>query len=365
MIVGLVLMGGSIVMIWMLLALWPPKATKLSTPKEWPRISILVPARNEEANLRHLLDNLLAQDYPQGHLEILIADDGSEDATPEIISEYTDQHSHIVEVRVGPHLGHARAKANALAYLAKAASTDLWLFTDADMVIPPHWARSMVSAWVYHRPALVSAPVLTYPNSRFGELQRVEGLMAWGMIKLATERKHAVTVAGNNLLVTRSAYERVGGFEAIKDSITEDFALYQAIVGQKMRVEHAFHPQVVLETLPAPKLEDLLSQRKRWMHGALQLPKWLVALLTLQALYPIGWWLVGIVNPGLAIGLGLGKLILQVSWLQKVSRALQSEDYGPGMWVYEIYSAFLSPVQLLYYLLPTAERWKGRKLHKA
>ena len=56
-------------------------------------VTVLVPARNEEANISKCLDSLLNQNYPSDKLEIVVIDDDSEDSTAEIVNDYAAQHS--------------------------------------------------------------------------------------------------------------------------------------------------------------------------------------------------------------------------------------------------------------------------------
>lgn len=104
------------------------REVQLSTP---PQISIVVPARNEAENLRRLLPSLLAQRYP--FFEVILYDDGSEDATWEVIRNFGDTRLHTLRGE-GPPPGWV-GKVHALYTAARNVSGDVILFFDADVVL--------------------------------------------------------------------------------------------------------------------------------------------------------------------------------------------------------------------------------------
>src|SRR6266700_1513460 len=92
-----------------------------------PQVSVIVPARNEEANLKTCLDSLAAQDFT---FEVIVVNDHSTDRTKEIAESYG-----WIRVIDSPELPQGwTGKNNAVAAGARAARTDWFLFTDADTV---------------------------------------------------------------------------------------------------------------------------------------------------------------------------------------------------------------------------------------
>lgn len=108
-----------------------------------PRMSVLVPARNEEANLQRLLPSLIRQDYPE--LQIVIVDDDSTDDTWSVISSFADADPRIVPVRgAGPPPGWA-GKVHALLVATQSADGEQFLFLDADTeLLHPHALRDII-----------------------------------------------------------------------------------------------------------------------------------------------------------------------------------------------------------------------------
>ena len=114
-----------------------------------PPVSLIIACRNEEARLRHKLDNTLAIDYPQ--LEVLVASDASDDRSDAIVGEYSGTGVRLVR---SPQR-HGKEHAQALAI--QAASHDIIVFTDAGTDVPPQAIRTMVSNFSNPRVGAVSS----------------------------------------------------------------------------------------------------------------------------------------------------------------------------------------------------------------
>lgn len=117
---------------------------KRVAPTVWPRVSVLVPARNEADNLRLLLPSLLGQDYPDA--EFIVVDDASEDGTWGVITEHAD--SRLVGVRGdGPPPGWV-GKVHALFQATRRATGEVFVFLDADGLLADRGALSrLVERW--------------------------------------------------------------------------------------------------------------------------------------------------------------------------------------------------------------------------
>jgi len=111
-----------------------------------PAVSVIVPARNEEASLGACLQSLVAQDTePNLPFEIIVVDDHSTDRTPEIAKSFTDRGVRTIEA--GPLPAGWTGKNNAVIAGAKAARGQWLLFTDADTIhLPGSLARSVEEA---------------------------------------------------------------------------------------------------------------------------------------------------------------------------------------------------------------------------
>lgn len=112
-----------------------------SDPAEWPEISIVVPAYNEEASIRRTLESLLALDYPADRRQILIVSDCSTDRTDAIVAEYADRGIELLRMPV--RSGKTAAENAALAHLRAGIVVN----TDATIRILPDSLKPLIAAF--------------------------------------------------------------------------------------------------------------------------------------------------------------------------------------------------------------------------
>jgi 1,2-diacylglycerol 3-beta-glucosyltransferase len=256
-------------------------------PAPWPRVSILVAARNEEANLPRCLASLRALDYPAELLEILVGDDASTDGTRAAAEATLAGFAGRYEViAITENLGLARGKANVLAHLAHRATADYLLITDADIAVPPIWVPAMLRHAAPGVGTVTGLTVVEGPGL-LATLQRLDWLMSLALIQVGTEAGQPMTAMGNNMLITRAAYLATGGYEALPFSVTEDFALFEAVNAQGFGFRQLFEPAVRATSLPAASWGALVRQRLRWLRGVAALPWHVQAGLVFFS----GYWL--------------------------------------------------------------------------
>jgi glycosyltransferase involved in cell wall biosynthesis len=202
-------------------------------PAGSPSLTVIVPARNEAADIAATLRSLLAQDYP--NLHIIAVDDRSTDQTGAIIDTITAQHPeklrslHITELPTG-WLG----KTHAMALAARHAPTDYLLFTDADVLFHPTAIRiALANAVATRADHLVTTP--TTIIKRWDEaaiLSFIQTLSLWAARpwRIADPKaiRDAIGIGAFNLL-RREAYQQVGGFESLRMEVIEDIGLARRI----------------------------------------------------------------------------------------------------------------------------------------
>ena len=378
--VAITLVGGVIVINLVLILFWQFNFRRFECPPltTFPRVAILLAVRNEAHYLPSCLDHLLRLDYPKDQLQIWVGNDMSDDDTLAIAQRYAQQDGRIRVVDITSTMGEARAKANAIAHLVQASThadlpADVLLITDADVHVTPGWAQGMICRWQAMpsaQPIGIVTGVTVVAGNSAGEVgQRIDWLSALGMVKVASDLGIPVATLGNNMLLYRPAYEATGGYEAMPFSITEDFQILHQTVAHGYHFRSVIDADTRVMTQPMPTLSQLLQQRKRWTHGALQLPFYLVAILLMQALfYPLLVY-TATQEATLAFGLWITKTLSHLFFVFLVIKKLrlpsrlhrQTLRYLPA---FELYSSLLSFVSLLYYLVPIRVVWKGRSFVK-
>ena len=225
----------------------PPDAGSAS----WPLVSILVPARDEELNIRRCVDSLLSQNYP--NLEVIVLDDGSTDRTTEILKKIKIEHPRSDRLRIvegGPLPDGWIGKCWACRQLAGQSKGDWLLFTDADT---RHHPGALTAAFLLaeeRRADLVSLWPLQLTETP-GERMTVPlvQLILVGYCPLwlidAIRSPRMVAACGQYMLWKKESYLRAGGHEAVRAHLVEDVALAGRAMREKMRLVNADATEVV------------------------------------------------------------------------------------------------------------------------
>ncbi|MCH7415694.1 glycosyltransferase [Belliella sp. R4-6] len=329
----------------------------------FPSITILVSCRNEAKNLSRCLEALEALDYPENKLQIIVGDDNSTDQTALVLKSWVSGKSYAEFYSVEENRGQKKmnGKANALSQMINKATGSLLLFTDADCKVPSTWATIMVSAALNTEAGFVTGITTVKHEGRFSTLQDVDWTFTLGVLKVLSDIGLSVTSMGNNMLISKEAYNAVGGFEGIPFSLTEDFTIASSIQKEGFYGYHQICKENLIETKAQPSLSSLLEQRKRWMNGAMKLPITIKILLALQALFLplvllliynyifLGWlfWFV--------------KWSLQSYFIYEMKKKMNQRINLKHLIVFEIYYLFTAWATILYYFWPSKTNWKGRK----
>jgi chlorobactene glucosyltransferase len=197
----------------------------------FPRVSIIVPARNEQINIQPCINALLNQDYSAGHFKVVVVDDHSTDSTFAMASSIARRSSQVKLVQSPTLPPHWVGKSHACWIGSKAVNAeDEWLcFIDADVEAEPGLLTSAMAVAISGHFDLLSLA----PRQRLGSFaERL--VMPCGLYLMAfrqdlasvqAERSDKVTATGQFMLVRRGAYDLVGGHAAVHDAICEDVAL--------------------------------------------------------------------------------------------------------------------------------------------
>ena len=209
-------------------------------PHSNPKVSIILPARNEEDFLAKCLDTLVDQDYP--NYEIIVIDDSSQDNTRKIIERYASKYSKIIPVFAKPKPDGWMGKNWACVEGFKKSSGDLLLFTDADT----KHAKNVIT--------LAVGQVETHNLEALTVIPRMITLDFWTNITLPMistflhTRFSAIRVNdpskktgyffGSFFIINRETYQKVGTHEGVKQEIIEDGALGKKVKenGHRMKM---------------------------------------------------------------------------------------------------------------------------------
>jgi 4,4'-diaponeurosporenoate glycosyltransferase len=344
---------------WVVLGRIKPCADNPFTPLPGQKLSIVIPARNEAHNLPNLLRSLISQSNPPD--EIIVVDDASTDGTGEVARQLG---ARVIESLPLPD--GWRGKTWACHQGAQAATGDWLLFLDADTWFEADGLRRVLLEFqAAGGGALSVAPFHQVPrlHEQFSAFFNLVMLAGPGAFTAAGDRVSPRGLFGQFLLIDRAAYEKVGGHEAVKGRILENFWL-----AEKLRALHVplrcrgGDGVFTFRMYPRGWSELIEGWTKGFASGAGQTPRLILILVIL--------WMTGLMLPlvGLAFmgepvrWLAVYLLgVMQVGWL--LGRV------GSYWWL----TALLYPLPLIFYFVVFTRSvrrargkqtvtWKGREI---
>ncbi len=193
-----------------------------------PPVSILMPARDEEARIRPALETI--QESEGVEFELIVADDNSTDSTADIVREFAKNDPRIKLVTTPKLLEGWGGKNHACQFLSTQASHDHMIFIDADMIVSPDAFARISNHLAENEPALLSG-VPMQETVTFWEQVVIPTIhvMLLGYLPFIGMRNSKTpafgAAVGQIVAVHRPEYQRVGGHEAIKDSLHDGVQL--------------------------------------------------------------------------------------------------------------------------------------------
>lgn len=233
-------------------------------------LTVIIPARNEEANIDNCLRAVAAQVYPPALLEIIVVNDQSTDKTAEIVQAANYAKITLLHRETGLADDQAPKK-RAIEAGIQQANGRLMVTTDADCIAPPKWLRQL--AWVHEQTnaQMIAAPVMMKrEHSWLARFEALDFISLQGITAAAAAQGFHSMCNGANLAYTKAAFEKVNGFSGI-DAIAsgDDMLLMQKIATlYPHQVRYAKSTDAIVETLPVSSFRLFLQQRIRWASKA-------------------------------------------------------------------------------------------------
>ena len=234
-----------------------------------PNVSVVIAARNEEDHISNLINDLIAQEYPLDKLEVIIVNDRSTDMTLSILNEASDNYAFIKIISIDEQSKEMTPKKNALSKGIESAVGEIIVLTDADCRVGKLWVSSMAYGVMNQNSITIGfSEINSENNSLFNRYQRVDflsiiianaGFSGWGFFWSGT---------GQNLAFHRSDFEKIGGFEKVRNRISgDDMYLVQSI--SKIKTGYVqIDPNSFVKTSPMNSLNNFFDQRVRWSSNA-------------------------------------------------------------------------------------------------
>lgn len=209
-----------------------PRLATYSDSAQHPFVSVLVPARDEELNIDPCVRSLLSQDYP--NFEVIVLDDDSSDGTWEKLTSLAEGNGKLKILKGKPLPDAWTGKNWACHQLAKASKGELLLFTDADTRHHPDTLKKAVAAIQQEKADFLTA--LPREEAKTLAEKLTIPMISCGIFSLfpvAIAHKSAKPVLsltiGQFMLFRRHAYDKIGGYEAVRQEVLDDMVLGRMI----------------------------------------------------------------------------------------------------------------------------------------
>lgn len=259
----LIVFGLYITFLFTLLYSWEKILAKpIPASTSFQSISVVVPFRNEEANIEKLLSSLLSLHYPKEKLQIILVNDHSTDRSIQLISKFLTDIIQLINLDL-----HESGKKAALLKGIERSTSDIIVTTDADCHHHPNWLSSIHESFSSANIQMMVGPVAIAPaTSWFAKLQAIEfssligsgaAMLHWGIPAMAN---------GANLAFRKSAFFSVDGYKGNQHIASGDDEYLLKKIFIKFPDGIVFNNQTscVVNSLPLSGFISFFNQRLRW-----------------------------------------------------------------------------------------------------
>jgi cellulose synthase/poly-beta-1,6-N-acetylglucosamine synthase-like glycosyltransferase len=333
------------------------------------QFTVIIPARNEAANIKARVDSILNQDYPAAAFEIIVIDDFSEDDTAFIVHALSQQYPQLRLLKLADHCKDG----DTLAYKKKAieiavaqAKGDWILTTDADCIVPSRWLL-LYNAYIHqHQPCFVAAPVMFIKTAGIlNQFQVLDFLALQGITAAAVGAgKHSMS-NGANLGFEKAAFIAVGGYQGVDHIASGDdmFLMHKMKQTLHKPVGYLFHPDAIVLTAAMDTWKGFIMQRIRWASKARYYDDHSITMvLTLVYFFNLSFICLALMGSWSTLLIALAfKTFFELFFLDPVAKFFQLQPELK-------YFVFYQPIHIVYNIAAglfgqlKTYSWKGRKV---
>jgi cellulose synthase/poly-beta-1,6-N-acetylglucosamine synthase-like glycosyltransferase len=236
------------------------------------KITVIIPARNEEENIAACLDSISNQSYPKELYEVLVVDDHSTDNTAAIVNNFAGKNVNLISLKDFIPAGEINSYKKKAIEVAIAQSTgELIVCTDADCMAGPNWLHSIASFYEQYQPQFIAAPVAINCSNKFIEFfQGLDFMTLQGITGASVYKKIHSMCNGANLAYTKKAYTEAGGFTGIDNIASGDDMLLMHKIYKLYpdKVMFLKSKEAIVQTEPVNSVKEFFNQRIRWASKA-------------------------------------------------------------------------------------------------
>lgn len=255
----------------------PDYRGKTNLPSHLPSVALLIPYRNEVANLPQLIRDIQAFDYPG--LEVIFVDDHSEDSGARIVGaaagamEGTKKQGLVIRsLSLADHLQGRTVTAHkkeALAYAIAGTTADIIITTDADCRLPASFPNDIAEAFRAGNDVVLGPVLIAPPHNTFLTTFQALDFAAYQLYTAACVARRSPTLAnGACFAFRRDLFLQVNGYQGLDHLPSGDDVLLLHRFAQRPDVRFAWHGGPPVLTRPVGSWAGLWKQRVRWAGKA-------------------------------------------------------------------------------------------------
>jgi biofilm PGA synthesis N-glycosyltransferase PgaC len=345
----------------------PTSATYRSIPfSEFPEVSVIIPARNEEQNISNLLRALAMQDFPGDKLEIIVVDDHSEDQTAAIAATFPN-----VQVLELKEYSLNSYKKKALEKGVATAKGSFIVCTDADCIPPDTWLAELTRNYLSRKAAFVAAPVvLTNNGSLLGRFQTLDFMVLQGITGAGIQQGSLAMANGANLAYPKKVFEEVEGYKGVDTLASgDDFFLVQKIANRyPNNIVYVKSTETIVQTAAVSTWKEFFQQRIRWASKSAQYKEvritTVLALVWIYNAFFLLTFLGGLVDARLTLvflAAILLKTVMEWPFVKSVAQFFKVPVTMGSFFGFQLLHIFYTVITGILGLIGPYQ-WKGRKV---
>lgn len=336
------------------------------------KISVIIPARNEEENIALCLQSIVAQNYPKALLEIIVVNDHSTDATEQIVRSFELHNVKLINLADHVNADEINSyKKKAIEIAISQSTGELIVTTDADCVAGADWLHTVADFQNKTGAVLIAAPVrIALKKGLLSFFQTLDFLILQGITGASVYRKFHSMCNGANLAYTKKVFYEVEGFKNVDNIASGDDMLLMHKIVQRYPNRFFFlkSENAIVTTQPATTWKAFFLQRIRWASKAGKYDDiritnvlFLVYFLNLALLLTLIYSIQSIEYLAYFFILVFTKTVVEYSFVSGVASFF-------GLQKLMSYFVYLQPVHIVYTVIAGflgkfgKYEWKGRRV---
>lgn len=350
---------------------------RLSYPRQFenfPFVSIVISAHNEEKNLPDCLRLLAEQSYPEHQIEFIMVNDRSNDKTQHLIENMILQDSRFRILTISDRLPEIAPKKRAIDSALKIAQGEIILLTDADGRPGRNWVKNMISYFSEDTDMVIGyAPYQVKPEGHFiKKILSLEYLSHAVIAAASAGLGYPLTCVGTNMAYRKKLYEEAGGFAEFRAHLSGDDDLFLTRIREqkKYKIRYATAAETHVYNNPPQLWSKFFHQRMRYASKGFDYPFKVTAVLVLFFMFNltlflglISWWNHTNLFFSAMIGLII-KSIFEFSFIRKGAKVLNDTRF---LSFFPITALIHIPYVIIFASLGQLKlfRWKGANAEAA